>query len=308
MSEANRQIPRIFDRDLLRGRRQRAATRQGVADRADFLLAWVRDDLADRLALIKRAFPRVLDLGAHTGLVGDMLRRRPGTELVVEMDHSEAMLALCSGTGVVADEEALPFGDDAFDLVVSPLSLQHVNDLPGALVQIRRCLKPDGLFLGALLGGRTLHELRAVLTDAELEVCGGVSPRVAPFADVRDLGALLQRAGFALPVTDADTVSVSYATLFDLVRDLRGMGATNMLADRRREMVPRRLFLRAAELYAERFSGPDGRLIVSFDIVTLTAWAPDASQPKPLAPGTAQKRLADVLGTVETPIARTEES
>lgn len=292
----------------MRDRRDRCAARSSPNGAPDFLLAWVLDDLADRLAVIKRKFSRILDVGAHTGLGGEMLRRLPGTELVVQTDHAEAMLRHCSGVRVLADEEALPFADGVFDLAVSALSLQHVNDLPGTLVQIRRCLKPDGLFLGAMLGGRTLHELRAVMTEAELDVCGGVSPRVAPFADVRDLGALLQRAGFALPVTDVDTVTVTYATLFDLVRDLRGMGATNVLAERRRVIAPRRLFLRAAELYAQRFAGPDGRISATFDIVTMTAWSPDESQQKPLAPGSAAMRLADALGTVETAVAREDDA
>lgn len=292
--------PEIFDRDLLRRRRNRAA-RRAVADTPDFLLSWVAEDIADRLSVVKRSFPNALNLGAHTGGLGRVLRQLPGVESVLDADMSAEMLKACDGPSVLVDEEALPFADGTFDLVVSGLSLQHVNDLPGALIQIRRCLKPDGLFIGALLGGATLHELRSALTEAESEISGGVSPRVAPFADVRDLGALLQRAGFALPVTDADTLTVTYETAFALMRDLRGMGATNVLVERRRVPSTRALFLRAAEIYQQRFAEPDGRVRATFEIVTLTAWAPDESQPRPLKPGSAKVRLADALGTAEQP-------
>lgn len=202
---------------------------------------------------------------------------------------------------VAADEEALPFADGSLDLIVSALALQSVNDLPGALAQIRRALKPDGLFLAALLGGETLTELRQSFAAAEAEIDGGVSPRVAPFADLRDLGALLQRAGFALPVVDTDRVTVRYATAFDLMRDLRGMGATNALTERRRVPMKRATLLRMASIYAERFGDPDGRLRASFDIVWLSGWAPHESQQQPLRPGSAKARLADALKTSELP-------
>jgi SAM-dependent methyltransferase len=202
---------------------------------------------------------------------------------------------------VIADEEALPFGDATLDLVVSVLALQFVNDLPGTLVQIRRALQPDGLFLAALLGGETLTELRQAFAVAEAEVEGGVSPRVAPFADLRDLGALLQRAGLALPVTDVDRLTVRYRTPFDLMHDLRRMGATNALAERRRTPLRRRTLLRMAEVYAERFADPDGRLRATFEVVWLSGWAPHASQQQPLRPGSARARLADALGTIEIP-------
>jgi SAM-dependent methyltransferase len=193
----------------------------------------------------------------------------------------------------------LPFAPASFDLVVSGLNLHLVNDLPGALVQIRRALKPDGLFLAAILGGRTLRELREAFTVAESEITGGASPRVIPFADIRDCGALLQRAGFALPVTDADKVDASYATPFDLMRDVRNMGAANMLAARSRKPLSRAVLLRAAEIYAERFSLDNGRVTATFEIIHLTGWAPHESQPKPLAPGSAKTRLADALGAEE---------
>ena len=197
---------------------------------------------------------------------------------------------------VAADEEALPFRDGSLDLVVSALSLQFVNDLPGTLVQIRRALKPDGLFLAALVGGDTLTELRQAFAAAEAEIEGGVSPRVAPFADLRDLGALLQRAGFALPVTDVDRLTVRYASPLALMHDLRRMGATNALVERRRTPLRRATLARMMEIYGERFADPDGRMRATFEIVWLSGWAPHESQQQPLRPGSAQPRLADALG------------
>jgi SAM-dependent methyltransferase len=195
----------------------------------------------------------------------------------------------------------LPFADGSLDLVVSALARHLVNDLPGTLVQIRRALKPDGLFLAALLGGETLTELRRSFAAAEAEIEGGVSPRVAPFADIRDLGGLLQRAGLALPVADADRLTVRYATPLDLMRDLRGMGATNALVERRRMPLRRATLLRMTEVYAEQFSDADGRLRATFDIVWLSGWAPHHSQQQPLKPGSAKARLADALKTIELP-------
>ena len=200
---------------------------------------------------------------------------------------------------IVADEEALPFGDGTLDLVVSALVLQFVNDLPGTLVQIRRALRPDGLFLAALIGGETLTELRQSFAAAESEVEGGASPHVAPFADLRELGALLQRAGFTLPVTDVDRLTVRYDSVFGLMRDLRRMGATNMLHARRRTPLRRATLMRMAEIYAERFSDNDGRVRATFEIIWLSGWAPHPSQQQPLKPGTARTRLADALGTRE---------
>jgi SAM-dependent methyltransferase len=287
---------RIFDRALLARRRGRAAA---GAEQHDFLLARVADDLAERLAIVRRAFPRAVNIGAHHGLVSRRLRASGDFPFIVDQDHSLRLLERCEGPRVAADEEALPFADASLDLVVSGLALQLVNDLPGTLVQIRRALKPDGLLLAALLGGETLWELRQAWLAAEAEVTGGASPRVAPFADVRDLGALLQRAGFALPVVDAETVTVTYASPRALMRELKGMGASNMLAARHRRPVTRGLLARAEAIYAERFAGAGGRVAATFEILTLTAWAPDASQPKPLRPGSAQARLADALGTAE---------
>ncbi len=286
--------PLIFDRMLLRARRRRAT----ALEPATFLLDRVADDLADRLAAVLRRFDRALDLGTPGDAVRTALTRLGSVSLVVGTD------TVLEGKGaaalrVVADEEALPFGDAVFDLVVSALSLQFVNDLPGALVQIRRALKPDGLFVAALIGGETLTELRQAFAAAESENEGGVSPRVAPFADLRDLGALLQRAGFALPVTDVDRITVRYDSAFTLMHDLRRMGATNALFDRRRTPLKRATLMRMAETYAERFADADGRIRATFEIVWLSGWAPHPSQQQPLRPGSAKTRLADALGTRE---------
>jgi len=203
------------------------------------------------------------------------------------------------GASLVADEERPPFADGRFDLAVSLLSLHGVNDLPGALLRIRQCLRPDGLFMGCLLGGATLTELRQAFTAAEAEVEGGASPRVAPFADVREMGGLLQRAGFALPVTDADTLTVRYGDALALMRDLRAMGLTNTLVARHRKPLRRAMLMRLAAIYAERFAAADGRVPATFELIWLSGWAPHESQQKPLRPGSAKARLAAALGTAE---------
>ncbi len=285
--------PLIFDRHLVRLRRQRAAS----IGPATFLLDRVAADLADRLAAVLRRFDLTLDLGTPHEAVRAALARMDSVGTVVRA------AAVATGSEappfVIADEEALPFRDSAFDLAVSALALQFVNDLPGTLVQVRRALKPDGLFLAALLGGETLTELRQSFAAAESEIEGGVSPRVAPFADLRDLGALLQRAGFALPVTDADSVTVRYDSAFALMQDLRRMGATNTLAERRRSPLRRTTLMRTAEIYAERFADDDGRVRATFEILWLSGWVPHASQQQPLKPGSAKARLADALGARE---------
>ncbi|MER2604523.1 MAG: methyltransferase domain-containing protein [Siculibacillus sp.] len=288
--------PRLFDRALLAARRARARARPRPG--ADFLLERAVADLDDRLATILRRFPRAVDLGLAAGPAARVLAASGKVEhvLVASPDGERP------GVDLGVDEEALPFAPESLELVVSMLSLQFVDDLPGTLVQIRRALAPDGLFLAALLGGATLHELRDALMAAEIELSGGVSPRVAPFLGVRDLGALLQRAGFTLPVTDTDRVTVRYSTMFDLIADLRAMGATNALVERSRRPASRALFLRAAEIYAERHADPDGRLRATFEIVSASGWAPHDSQQKPLAPGSARMRLADALETREYPL------
>jgi SAM-dependent methyltransferase len=283
----------IFDRRLLARRRNRAADR--IAGH-DFLLARVADDLVERLAAVNRSFHNAVNLGAHHGLLGRRLRRMPGVELVTDVEAADRLLAQCDGPRLQADEEALPFAAQSLDLVVSGLVLQFVNDLPGTLIQIRRALRPDGLMLAALLGGSTLAELRTAFLVAEEETEGGASPRVAPFADVRDLGNLLQRAGFALPVADSDTVTVTYRDPLALMLELRAMGASNALTERSRRPLRRATLARAVEVYRERFGLPDGRVPATFEIVTLTGWAPHPGQPRPLRPGSATTRLADALG------------
>ncbi len=285
----------LFDRRAWRMHRKRA----GGIGPVDFLHAEIAARICDRLADIDRRFPSVLDFGAHGGVLSRNLVQRPGTELIVAAEPAPALLARGIGLGVAVDLEFVPFRDGAFDLVVSALALHWAGDLPGALIQLRRALKPDGLFLGALLGGATLSELRTALLEAELAEENGASPRVSPFAELADAAALLQRAGFALPVADADTITVTYADMLALMRDLRGMGETNALAARRRTPLRRATLARAIAIYAERFGLPDGRIPATFEILFLTGWAPDASQPKPLRPGSATHRLADALGTQE---------
>lgn len=288
----------IFDRQLLHARRARQVRRLDGDALPDFLLAHAVDDVMERLAMIKRRFSRALSLGSYHGLMARRMTAA-GIENVVETDAVAELLALggASDAAVVANEEDLPFAAGSFDLVASVLALQYVNDLPGVLAQIQKLLKPDGLFVGVLLGGATLAELRQVMLTAEAEVTGGASPRVMPFVDVRDAGGLLQRAGFALPVTDAELLTVTYRSALELMRELKAMGATNVLHERSRVPATRGLLLRAAEIYAEQFpaSDGDGRIAATFEFVTLTGWSPDPSQQKPLQPGSAQVSLADVL-------------
>jgi len=292
--------PVIFDRNLIRHRRDRAA-RLGPSD---FLLKEAASDLADRLVFIKRRFERGLVLGGYNGELARRLAGHPSIGSLATVELSPRLIEACPPPRIRADEETMPLAPASLDLVVSALSLQLVNDLPGTLLHVREALRPDGLFIAALLGGRSLHELRAAFIEAESELRGGASPRVAPFADVRDLGALLQRAGFALPVADSDTLTVAYETPLHLMRDLRAMGASNPLAERSRVPVTRTLVFRAADIYQRRFARADGKVLATFEIVALTAWAPDVSQQKPLAPGSARTRLADALGTAEERLPR----
>jgi len=275
--------PAIFDRQLLRRRLARART----LGPATFLIDRVAEDLGERLSVVLRQFERAADLGSPTDAV------------VQALAASGKVATVMSAHSVAIDQEALPFADASLDLVTSALSLQFVNDLPGTLIQIRRALKPDGLFLAALIGGDSLSELREAFAQAESEVEGGASPRVAPFADLRELGALLQRAGFALPVVDSDKLTVRYQSVFGLMHDLRRMGATNILNERRRTPLKRKTLARMAEIYVQRFADADGRLRATFEVVWLLGWAPHESQQKPLKPGSATQRLADALGANE---------
>ena len=294
------QNPIIFDRRLLRQRRDRAAPR---FHDFDFLMVEAADRLADRLLDLRRSFATVLDLGAHAGGMATVWPRGLEETLLVHADLSPAMAnrAATHGPSIACDEEVLPFAESSLDAILSCLSLHWVNDLPGALVQCRRALAPDGLFLASILGGDTLVELREVMGAAEMEIAGGLSPRVSPFADIPDLGGLLQRAGFALPVVDSDVLTVTYDNLFALMADLRGMGETNAVLERHKLPTRRGVLMRAAEIYQERFADSDGRIPATFRILTMTGWAPDASQQQPLLPGSAQNRLADALGSAEAP-------
>jgi NADH dehydrogenase [ubiquinone] 1 alpha subcomplex assembly factor 5 len=282
-----------FDRELLRQRRNRVAI---GGNRHDFLLRRVTEDICERVQIVRRGFSKVLNLGAHTGVLSRSLRNLTNVGLVVDADHCDGLLTHCDGPCVVCDEEALSFGHGDLDAVVSGLSLQFVNDLPGTLVQVRRALKPDGLLVAALLGGETLRELRHVWFLAEEEITGGASPRVAPFIDVRALGGLSQRAQFALPVVDSEILTVTYKTPMALMEELRAMGASNVLSARRRVPVTRGLLMRACEIYQELFATADGRVPATFEVLTLTAWVPDESQPKPLKPGSATISMTKVLG------------
>ena len=286
----------VFDRALLLKRRLRALRQHGSS--ADFLLGRAADDLEERLSAVERRFDVAVDLAGHNGLGAQALLRSGKVESILRVEHDASFLDR-SFPGVVADEEALPLKAGSIDLIISLLSLHLTNDTPGTLLQIRRALKPDGLFLGAMAGENTLGQLRECLLAAESEIYGGASPRVAPFADVRDVGALLQRAGFTLPVTDIETYTVRYDTAFHLMRDLRAMGMQNVLLGRSRKPMSRRFFARVAEIYAERFSDPDRRIRATFSFIWMSGWAAHESQQKPLKPGSAKAKLADFLTSVE---------
>jgi len=262
----------LFDARALRRHRARAATSGGIAD---FLVSFAAEQLADRLADVKRRFPVALDLGCRDGMLARMLAGRGGIEYLVAADPAVEFARRAPAPNLVCDAEALPFRSHAFDLVLSNLLLHWTNDLPGALLQLRHALKPGGLLLASLFGGETLGELGGALMEAELEQEGGASPRVSPFADLRDLGGLLQRAGFREPVADGDRIAVTYADAHALMRDLRLMGESNALIERRRGMTRRATLTRADELYRLRHPAPEGRIAASFQIMTLTAWAPD---------------------------------
>jgi SAM-dependent methyltransferase len=288
----------LFDRALLRRRRGRFA---GQLAGHDFLLVHVATEIADRLRAILRSFPLALDLGAHNGAVGRKVAELPSVGTIIYADSAFALAALCPRPVVVCEEELLPFKDASLNLVVSGLALHRVNDLPGALLQVQRALQPDGLFMAAVLGAGSLRELRATLIEAETEEEGGASPHIAPFSDVRDYGGLLQRVGFALPVADAETLTLCFAGPTALMQEIRAIGGGNALTARRRTPLKRRTLARAEDIYRARCGTPEGRVRATFEIVYLSGWAPHASQQPPLRPGTARARLADALGTLEQP-------
>jgi len=286
----------VFDQSLLAARRHRALKQADA--KAAFLLEIAARELAERLSVIERQFDEAIELHGATGIVA---REAFATGKIghIRRIESEAGFAAPGEELIEAPLEELPLAAESVNLVLSPLNLHVTNDTPGVFIQVRRALKADGLFLAAIPGLGTLQELRDVLLAAEIELTGGASPRVIPFADIRDVGGLLQRAGFTLPVIDAETYTVRYDNLFALMRDLRAMGMTNPLVDRSRKPLTRAFFLRAAELYAERYSDPDGRIRASFTIIYASGWTPHESQQKPLQPGSAKARLADALKVEE---------
>ncbi|MED5225712.1 MAG: methyltransferase domain-containing protein [Pseudomonadota bacterium] len=286
--------PVIFNRSLLARNKARAA--ESFQD-FDFLLANALARLTDRLLDLSRSFELVLNLGGRNGMLEQIWPRELTTPRFIHTDISEKMVGKAVGYGakVVCDEEFLPFAHNSLDAVISCLSLHWANDLPGVLKQITQSLKPDSLFLVSILGGQTLYELREVLGAAELELRAGVSPRVSPFATLQDFAHLMQRGGLALPVADTDTVVVHYNNIFELMRDLRGMGETNILIERSLTPSTKTLFLRANQIYQERFSDGKGKLKATFEILTGTAWTPHPSQQKPLRPGSAKLSLTEAL-------------
>lgn len=294
--------PIIFDRQSVAQHRERAAQ---ITQSYPGILAANRAQLLDRLLDMTRSFDVALGLGCRNGEVAQALQKTHRIKNVFAADLSEAFARTAyqaSIPSLACDEEWIPFGPDIFDLIVAEHCLHWINDLPGTLIQLRRCLQPDGLFLGSMFGGTTLFELRDALLVAESDVRNGVTPRVSPFVDVRDAGNLLQRAGFALPVADTDVLTIEYDDLNSLFADLRLMGETNAISGRFKGLTTQRLFEAAEAVYREKYATAEGKLMASFEIVTLTGWAPSDSQQKPLAPGSARNRLADSLGTKETEV------
>ena len=284
--------PILFDRARLRKRRERASASFA---QHDFLHREAIEGVMESLHFINRPFPTIVELGAQGPLLKQALAARTGTRNYITCDIAAGTLRLCDGLRVRADEERLPFAENSVDAVISILSLQWVNDLPGTLAQIRRMLKPDGLFIAVLPGGETLHELRSIFAEVESAQRGGITPRIAPFIDVRDGGALLQRAGFALPVADSDTLTVTYPHLFALMEELRGAGHVNMLQQQPQHFTPRGFFGAAAKRYAERYGDSEGQLPVTVELVTLTGWKPSANQQQPAKRGSGQISLTKAL-------------
>lgn len=274
----------IFDRKKIAQNHARAEKR---FNDHDFLFKWSSAQILDRLDVIKRDFTNIIEIGTRDHFTNNQL------------ENKTIRIGNTNGAQIVVDQEFLPIKPASQDLILSNLNLHTVNDVPGTLIQIKQSLKPDGLFIAALFGGETLKELRDSLMQAELNLKGGVSPRIHPFADKQDCGALMQRAGFALPVIDSERVTVTYDNMFKLLHDIRFMGEGNALRNRNTSYVGKDFFLEAARLYHEKYAEPDGRIPATFDVIFLLGWAPHDSQQKPLAPGSAKNRLADALGTTE---------
>ena len=291
MSSAPNQV---FNRQQVRRRRNRAAQ---SAESVDFLRERILDDIEDRLLATRRKFPLCLSLGNVSAKTRERLA--PYYDDLIETDLSDVRLTASQGLQVCADEEWLPFKDNAFDLIISPLSLHWVNDLPGTLIQINRALKPDGFFIGVMPGGATLKELRQSLLQGESEITEGAEMRVSPFADALDMAALLQRAGFALPVSDRDRMTIRYDSMFDVLRDLQAAGETHAPDLPGRKPISRRILMRAAESYASEFADPDGRIRATLELIWMTGWAPHSSQPVAKRPGSARASLAEAVGAQE---------
>ncbi len=289
----DKNIP-IFDRVLLQKRRKRALSQ--FSDH-DFLFTWANDRIAERLNDIKRSFPFALQIGGRSDSAA--FSKNQKIDHLIAMDCNTHMLHGFGNRSIVAEEDIFPFANHSLDLILSVLSLHSVNDLPGALIQMRRALKPDGFFVAAMFGGETLRELREVISEAEILTRGGVSPRVFPFADKQQMGSLLQRAGFALPVVDSEIITVTYDHMFKLLYDIRGMGESNIIEARDKAYVGRDFFSSAAKIYHDRYAEENGRITASFEIIFIAGWAPHESQQQPMKPGGADMRLSDALHTNE---------
>jgi SAM-dependent methyltransferase len=289
-----------FNRALMVKHRDRAAAR---FEQASFLKVRAIDDICDRLSFINRRFETALDAGAHNFIFANIIAQNPELKekigFIASCDVSAKMMSATSQIGFVGDEEHLPLAPQSLDLITSSLSLHWANDVPGFLAQARLALRPDGLLLVAFLGGRTLQELRGVMAQVDTDNGNDPTPRVSPFADAQDGAQLLQRAGFALPVADSDVVTVRYDNVFGLFRDLKAMGETAAFSGPNGRSLTRTSIAQAADIYARDYADPDGRIRATFEIVTLTGWAPHASQQKPLRRGSAKMRLADALGVSE---------
>ena len=300
MDQASQPLQKIIDDRAHVQNRDRAAA---GFDQVDYLKQAVTERIMDRIDTIRRDLPHVLDIGCHNGVLSQALLASPKITTVSAMDPSAKMAAMtkarCGIEAAVAPYDAIPFEGVQFDGIFSAFALHWANDLPGVLIQLRQRLKPDGVMMVALAGGETLGGLRACLASAETEISGGMSPRVLPMGDIRDMGGLIGRAGLTMPVADSDTITVTYANLFTLMAELRAMGESNALTGRVNRMTSKSVLMRAAELYQDRFAANDGRIEVAFEIITLTGWAPDASQPQPLKPGSADHSLASALGVKE---------
>jgi len=291
-------VPAIFNRQLLRKRLLRASPGQSVDN---FLLQRIAEDIASRLGLIKRDFQLCAVFGDHIDHLAPALENLPNIGRLITLGDtvSEAL----SQSHIIATEERLPLASESINLAISPMTLQFANDLPGALIQLKRSLKPDGLFIAAFLGGDTLIELRDALLSAESDIRGGAAPRIHPRVDIRDLGTLLQRAGFAIPVVDSDRISVTYRSATHLMHDLRALGLTSILNQGTDTSLNRRIIARLEEVYKDRYPAPGNRISATFEIIYLTGWAPHESQQRPLQPGSAKTRLADALKTKEISIS-----